>query len=380
MSNKIKIGVIFGGRSGEHEVSLVSASSIIEALDKEKYEIILIGISKEGKWLSSPDALKLLKNKSNSLNLLQEKYLLPDPARKGLVTLDQNNEISVTNLDVIFPIIHGTYGEDGTLQGLLELANIAYVGSGVLASALGMDKVVQKQLFIQAGLPVVEKYIYFTKEMFKRDITFWCNEIETKIGYPAFVKPANTGSSVGINKAHSKEVLLGYIDEAFHYDRKILVEKGIENAREIECSVIGGDFPEVSVLGEIISSNEFYDYNAKYVDGKSKAIIPANLTSDIVKQIQEFSKRAFIALDCYGMSRVDFFMTKDSNHVYLNEINTIPGFTSISMFVKLWEATGLSYSRLIDKLIQFALERYKEKSSLNTSYLPKNDWYKKEDI
>jgi D-alanine-D-alanine ligase len=341
VNNKIKVGVIFGGRSGEHEVSLVSAGSIIEALDKEKYDIIPIGISKEGKWLSSPDTLKLLKNKNSSLNLLQEKYLLPDPAKKGLVALDKNNEISVTNLDVIFPVIHGTYGEDGTLQGLLELANIAYVGSGVLASALGMDKVIQKQLFFHAGLPVTD-YIFFTKEVFKKDINFWFNEIETKTGYPAFVKPANTGSSVGINKAHGREVLLDYIDEAFCYDRKVLIEKSVENAREIECSVIGGDFPEVSILGEIVSSNEFYDYNAKYVDGKSEAIIPANLTADIVKKIQEFSKRAFIALDCYGMARVDFFVTKNSNRIYLNEINTIPGFTSISMFVKLWEATELS--------------------------------------
>jgi D-alanine-D-alanine ligase len=305
--------------------------------------------------------------------------LLPDPGRKGLVALDNsNNKISVTSLDVIFPVIHGTYGEDGTLQGLLELANIAYVGSGVLASALGMDKVIQKQLFIQAGFPVTD-YIYFTKETFKRYINFWLNEIETKIGYPVFVKPANTGSSVGINKAQSREVLLDCIEEAFHYDRKVLVEKGVDNVREIECSVIGGDFPEVSVLGEVISSNEFYDYNAKYVDGKSQIIIPASLTSCIVNEIYGLSKRAFITLDCYGMARVDFFIASDSNKVYLNEINTIPGFTNISMFAKLWEATGLSYAKLIEKLIQLAIDRHQEKNSLSTSYVPKNDWYKTED-
>ena len=377
MSSKIKVGVIFGGRSGEHEVSLVSANSIIESLNKDKYEIIPVGISKEGKWLSSKDTLKLLINKNSSFSSLQEKYLLPDPAKKGLVALDMKNGITVTDLDVVFPVIHGTYGEDGTLQGLLELANIAYVGSGVLASALGMDKVVQKQLFIQAGLPVTD-YIYFTKEIFKRDNNFWFNEIETKIGYPAFIKPANTGSSVGINKARNREVLLDYINEAFRYDRKVLVEKGVENVREIECSVIGGDSPEVSVLGEVIPCNEFYDYNAKYVDGKSKSIIPADLTADIVKEIQRFAKRAFIALDCYGMARVDFFVASDSNNIYLNEINTIPGFTKISMFTKLWEATGLVYTDLIDKLIQLAIDRHNDKNFISTNYLPKNDWYKKE--
>jgi D-alanine-D-alanine ligase len=376
MKNKIRVGVIFGGRSGEHEVSLVSASSVISALDKDKYEPVLIGITKDGRWLSSTETLKLFKSNEIALDDKNEKYLLPDPGKKGLVAFDDNGNISESEkIDVIFPIMHGTYGEDGTIQGLLELANVAYVGAGVLASAVGMDKVVQKNLFIQANLPVAD-FLYFTLERFEADIEGWIEKIEVKLGYPSFVKPANSGSSVGISKAHNREELLLAIKEAFQYDRKVLVEVGIENAREIECAVLGGDFPEVSVPGEVVSSNEFYDYDAKYVDGKSEAIIPAPLSDSLTKEVRQLAKEAFIMLDCFGMARVDFFVSRDDNKIILNEINTIPGFTKISMFPKLWEATGIEYSVLIDKLIQLAITRHKEKNTLKTTYNPKKAWYK----
>lgn len=376
MKNKIRVGVIFGGRSGEHEVSLVSASSVIKALDKDKYEAVMIGITKDGRWLSSADTLSLFKSNDIALDDKNEKYLLPDPGKKGLVSFgDDGNSDKNDKLDVIFPVMHGTYGEDGTIQGLLELANIAYVGAGVLASAVGMDKVVQKNLFIQAGLPVTD-FLYFSREKFESDIEGWIEKIEVKLGYPCFIKPANSGSSVGINKAHNREELILGIKEAFQYDRKVLVEIGIENAREIECAVLGGDFPEVSVPGEIVSSNEFYDYDAKYVDGKSESIIPALLDESMTKEIRHLAKEAFITLDCFSMARVDFFVSRDDHQIYLNEINTIPGFTKISMFPKLWEATGIEYSELIDKLLQLAIARHKEKNTLKTSYSPKKDWYK----
>ena len=374
MKSKIRVGVIFGGRSGEHEVSLVSASSIIKALDKNKYDVTLIGVTKDGKWLSSSETLKLFKNNNIELDLMNEKYLLPDPEKKGLFSISDSS-VGIQKLDVIFPVLHGTYGEDGTIQGLLELANIAYVGAGVLASAVGMDKVIQKKIFLQEGLPVAD-FIYFTRENFESDIDGWVEKIEAKLGYPNFVKPANSGSSVGINKAHNIDELLNSIKEAFIYDRKVLVERSIENAREIECAVLGGDFPEVSIPGEIISSNEFYDYDAKYVDGKSEAIIPAQISDTIANEIRHLAKEAFMSIDCYGMARVDFFLSREDNKIYLNEINTIPGFTKISMFPKLWEATGIGYSELIDKLIYLALNKHKEKTSLKTTYNPKKDWYK----
>ncbi len=376
MKNKIRVGVIFGGRSGEHEVSLVSAGSIINTLDKDKYDVTLIGITKEGKWISSGETLKLFRNNQIKLDIKNEKYLLPDPDKKGLVTLSNDTkEIQTEKLDVVFPVVHGTYGEDGTLQGLLELADIAYVGAGVLASAVGMDKIIQKNLFRQADLPVTD-FLYFTREKFESDLEGWVEKIEVKLGYPSFIKPANSGSSVGINKAHNREELLAAIEEAFQYDRKVLVEVGVENAREIECAVLGGDFPEVSIPGEIISSNEFYDYDAKYVDGKSESVIPAELGDTLTKEIRHLAKEAFKVLDCYGMARVDFFVSRDDQKIYLNEINTIPGFTKISMFPKLWEATGIGYSELIDRLIQLAIARHNEKSALKTTYNPKRDWYK----
>lgn len=374
-AGKIRVGVLFGGRSAEHEVSLVSATSIINALDKKKYEVIPIGITKEGKWLSSPDALELLKDGKN-LNNISEQLLIPNPEYKGLVELNRRSGVrGQKSIDVIFPVLHGTFGEDGTVQGLFELSGIAYVGAGVLGSSAGMDKIVTKQLCERAGISVTP-YVWFMKKNFQKNKKSIIFDIEKKLRYPCFVKPANLGSSVGISKVHHRKELIEGIKVAMQYDRRILVEQGIENAREIEVSVLGNDEPIASVPGEIISSNEFYDYDAKYVDGKSEVIIPAQLPQSVTKQVQECAIRGFKAIDCAGMARVDFLITKKSNKIYLNEINTIPGFTSISMYPKLWEASGISYSRLLDRLIELALERHREKQALKTSYKPKTRWYK----
>jgi D-alanine-D-alanine ligase len=370
---RIRIGVIFGGRSVEHEVSLVSAASVINALDKEKYEVIPIGIASTGQWLSSNETLHLLKEKQ-SIELEQEQLLVPDPRKQSLVAINDGGGIGKA-LDVIFPVVHGRYGEDGILQGLLELADLPYIGPGVLGSAVGMDKVIQKELLVQANIPTAPS-IWFTIEEYESRHKKIIAEVERKLKYPLFVKPSNSGSSIGINKAHNRKELLVFIDTAAQFDRKILVEQGIKNAREIECGVLGNDQPIASVPGEIISSNEFYDYDAKYVDGKSDAIIPAKLASVVVKKIKRYALTAFRALDCAGMARVDFLVTKKTNQIFLNEINTIPGFTSISMYPKLWQASGLSYTALLDKLIQLAIERHEAKKKLKTTYQPKNDWYK----
>lgn len=369
---KLRIGVMFGGRSGEHEVSLVSATSVINALDRARYEVVPIGITREGRWLSSQDAVQLLKERTR-LDKTPERFLVPEPNRRGLVSL--NHPDDTMRLDAVFPVVHGTYGEDGTLQGLLELANIPYVGAGVLGSALGMDKIIQKRLFQEAGLPVA-KYAAFLSTVCLDQPRKVAAAAEKTLRYPMFVKPANTGSSVGISKAHERKELLAAIDAAAAYDRKVIIEQGVKNLREIEVSVLGNDEPEASVAGEIIPSNEFYDYDAKYVDGKSTAIIPANLPKKVMKQVRELAVKAFIALDCAGMARVDFFVTKGRNAIYLNEINTIPGFTAISMYPKLWEATGVSYPALLDRLIQLAIERHEQKNRLKTSYEPAKEWYK----
>ncbi len=375
MPAKIRIGIIFGGRSAEHEVSLVSATSVIDALDKDKYDVVPIGISPEGRWLSSAEALRLLKQKS-SIAGLPEHVFVPDPHHKALMAINAEVNSSASKpVDVIFPLIHGTYGEDGTIQGLFELADIPYVGAGVLGSAVGMDKVIQKQLLRQAKIPVTpdcsflfEKYVSSPKH--------YVGLVEKKLRYPVFVKPPNLGSSVGISKAHNRKELAAAIDLAGQYDRKVLVEQGVRNAREIECSVLGNDDPVASIPGEIIPSNEFYDYDAKYVDGKSRAEIPANLPKPVIRKIQAYATEAFRVLDCAGMARADFLVTRASNRVFLNEINTLPGFTSISMYPKLWQASGLPYPRLLDKLIQLALERHATRSKLRTTYQPKSDWYK----
>lgn len=370
MKRKLSIGVIFGGRSGEHEVSLVSATSVIDALDRKKYDVVPIGITQEGRWISSAVSLQLLKSKKGISNE-PERFLIPEPNRGGLASVDGE---AVRALDVIFPVVHGTYGEDGTLQGLLELANIPYVGAGVLGSAVGLDKVVQKQLFHEAGLPIA-KYISFLGRDLRQAERKVVGRVEKNLRYPLFVKPANTGSSVGISKAHGRSELIVGLRTAAAFDRKIIVEEGIKNVREIECSVLGNDDPIASTPGEIIPSNEFYDYDAKYVDGKSRAVIPAKVSPKVRKQIEELALRAFRALDCAGMARVDFFLTSRQKLI-LNEINTIPGFTAISMYPKLWEASGISYQALLDRLIALALERHREKSDRITSYRPQKEWYK----
>jgi len=370
---KIRIGIIFGGRSVEHEVSLVSAASVINALDKEKYDVVPIGIAPTGKWLSSSDALRFLTEKK-SLENESENILVPDPRKQSLVVLGESAS-SGKMLDVIFPLIHGTYGEDGSLQGLLELADIPYIGAGVLGSAVGMDKVIQKELLQQAGIPVSPGF-WFIYELYKTQQNKIIKEIERKLKYPLFIKPANSGSSIGISKASTRKELLASIEEAVQFDRKILVEQGMKNAREIECSVLGNDDPAASVLGEIVPSNEFYDYNAKYVDGKTTEIIPAALPKLLAKKIQTSALNAFRVLDCSGMARIDFLVDRKTNRFVLNEINTLPGFTSISMYPKLWEASGLSYSALLDKLVQLALSRHQAKKKLKTTFQPKKDWYK----
>ena len=373
---KIRVGVIFGGRSGEHEVSLASAEAVIKALDKSKYEVVPIGITKKGKWLTTSNPLTTLKSGSN-LSLDTENIITPDATRGQLIAIKKkyfatpySNSLK---LNIIIPILHGTYGEDGTIQGLFELANIPYVGANTLASAVGMDKIIQKQLFIQACLPVVN-FIYFLSKNFKKESVQLYKQVN-KLGYPVFVKPANLGSSVGISKAHNKSGLRKAIEYAIHYDRKIIIEKAVSNPREIEISVLGNDSPQASVAGEIVTSGEFYDYDAKYVDGKSRSVIPADIPEKTSTTMREMAIKAFKSIDCSGMARVDFLLTKNGKF-YISEVNTIPGFTSISMYPLLWKASGVSYPKLLDKLIALALERHKEKSKLQTSYKPKEKWYR----
>jgi D-alanine-D-alanine ligase len=349
---KIRVGVIFGGRSGEHEVSLRSAESIIKSIDRSKYDVVPIGITHEGRWLTSKNALGLLPAKAAIEETLStgEPITLPaEPSAREVV-------------DVIFPVLHGTYGEDGTIQGLLELANVPYVGAGVLGSAVGMDKDVMKRLFREAGLPIVD---YWTIR--KSEIESFIEKHSESLPYPVFVKPANLGSSVGISKAHGPEELRKALDVASEYDRKIVIEKGVD-AREIELSVLGNDDPIASIPGEIIPAREFYDYEAKYVTDDSRLLIPAPLEQSQVQAAQEMALASFKVLDCSGLARVDLFLEKRSGKFYVNEINTLPGFTTISMYPKLWEASGIPYPELIDRLIALALERHAEKNKLRTKF------------
>jgi D-alanine-D-alanine ligase len=369
MQKRLNVGVIFGGRSGEHEVSLASATSIIHTLDKSKYEIIPTGIAKDGKWFSCGNIMELLKTgKTPSAEC--EVSILPEPVRKGLTNLKTGN---VTPLDIVFPVLHGIFGEDGTVQGLLDLAEIPYVGAGTCGSAVGMDKIIQKEIARQIGIVVAPSIWFLSKDYWKAPDKI-IKEIEEKFSYPYFVKPCNSGSSVGISKAHNRNELKLSIEDAARYDTRILVEKGIENGREIEISVLGNDDLILSLPGEILSSNEFYDYDAKYVDGKSKTVAPAELLPNIVKTIQDYAAKIFKATACSGMARVDFLISGED--VFFNELNTIPGFTSISMYPKMLAASGVSYNALLDKLIELAIERGSEKKKLLTSYHPKKDWYR----
>jgi len=387
---KLRVGILFGGRSGEHEVSLLSAASVLNAIDKDKYEVVPIGITKDGRWLTSEHAENLLTGKllleprnlragdpdttSPAAVLARGEAVIvpPEPVHRhsGLVPfqtdpgLMRRSSDRAINVDVIFPVLHGTFGEDGTIQGLLELADIPYVGAGVLGSAAGMDKDIMKSLFVAAGIPIV-KHVTILRSTWENDPKKVQKLVESKLTYPVFVKPANLGSSVGISKAHNRKELGPAIEEAAKFDRKIVIEQGVggkkDKAREIECSVLGNDEPAASVPGEIVPGKEFYDYTAKYVDEGSQLIIPAKLTKAETKKVQELATAAFRAVDCSGLARVDFLMDPKTRKIFLNEINTMPGFTAISMYPKLWAASGLAYADLIDRLIQLGIERHEDK-------------------
>jgi D-alanine-D-alanine ligase len=387
---KLRVGILFGGRSGEHEVSLLSAASVLNAIDQEKYEVVPIGITKDGRWLTAEHAENLLQGKlvleprnlragdpetTTSAAVLargESVVVPPEPVHRhsGLVPFQTDAAMMrrasdrAINVDVIFPVLHGTFGEDGTIQGLLELADLPYVGAGVLGSAAGMDKDIMKSLFIAAGIPIV-KHVTILRGAWEKDPKKVQKLVESKLTYPVFVKPANLGSSVGISKAHNRRELGPAIEEAAKFDRKIVLEQGVggkkEKAREIECAVLGNDEPAASVPGEIVPGKEFYDYTAKYVDEGSQLIIPAKLTKAETKKVQELAVAAFQAVDCSGLARVDFLMDPKTGKIFLNEINTMPGFTAISMYPKLWGASGLAYADLIDRLIQLGIERHEDK-------------------
>lgn len=366
MNKKVRVAILFGGKSGEHEVSLHSAASVMKALNPDRYEVLPIAINKAGEWIPGRDALPLLEGKLESEKIERISSLLPAVSTKekkedrAVLPSFQRQEI-----DVVFPVLHGTYGEDGTVQGMLEIANIPYVGAGVLASAVGMDKVIAKKIFRDAGLPQ-GKFTYFFRKDWEKEPEKIEKQIEQEFTYPVFVKPANLGSSVGISKATNSNELKEAIRLAAKYDRKIVIEEFIP-AREIEVAVLGNEEPVASLPGEIIASNDFYDYAAKYLDGKSVMEIPASLPEEKIAQIREWAVEAYKAIDCSGLARVDFFYRKDNGEILINEINTMPGFTPFSMYPKMWERTGISYEELIDRLIQLALERYEDKQKSITT-------------
>ena len=370
---RIRVGIVFGGRSGEHEVSLASANSVMANLDSDKYEAVPIAITKEGSWLLGTKPQQLLAAASGAQEDEPQEdestravTLTGDPRLRRLIPVEQGEELgSAGALDVIFPVLHGTYGEDGALQGLLEMANVPYVGCGVLGSALGMDKEKMKMIFQRVGLPVGD-FLVYRRSAWERAPEPILDAIEQRLGYPNFVKPVNLGSSVGVNKAHDRSELLHFINEAAEYDRKIIVEKAID-CRELECAALGNDEPLVSVVGEVISSNEFYDYRAKYIDNKSQIIIPADILQATAEEVRRQAALAFQSLDLSGLARVDFFLERGTNQVYINEVNTMPGFTSISMYPKLWEASGLPYKELIDRLLELAIERHADRQRNRTS-------------
>ncbi len=371
---KLRVGVIFGGRSGEHEVSLMSARSVMAAMKPDRYQIIQIGITHEGQWLVGENVIDLMSE--GRTDLLQEGALFPNPVRSDIYRVTKSNDELILNrlssLDVVFPVLHGTFGEDGTLQGLLEMANLAYVGAGVLGSSIAMDKGVCKDILKAYGIPVVDWIIVNRNEILS-DINSVVEKALRLADYPIFVKPANLGSSVGVTKCSSRSDLLEGLMDAARFDRRILIEQGIQNAREIEISVLGNDEPHASIPGEVIPSREFYSYESKYIDEGSRLLIPAPISPEMTGQIQELAVKAFRAIDCAGMARVDFLLGKadrDGEEVklYLSELNTIPGFTKISMYAKLWEASGLSYSDLIDRLIDFALRRKQDRDQTERKY------------
>jgi D-alanine-D-alanine ligase len=381
---RLRVGVLYGGRSGEHEVSLASAAAVFANLDRGRYEPVPIRIDKEGRWsiaekpptaMSAGDVIEQARlEAARPANVDREVHLVARPSGDTILSIERAQKdtpvasamVTGSNLDVIFPVLHGPYGEDGTIQGLLELANVPYVGAGVLASSLGMDKAVMKVVFSARGLPVCDYRVVLRHNWDRRREPILA-ELESALHFPMFVKPANLGSSVGISKAKDRPGLADAIDLAGSFDRKIVVEAAVPGAREIECAVLGNDDPSASVPGEVIPSREFYDYEAKYIDDDSKIVIPADLPPATVAEVQKLSIEAFEAIDCSGMARVDFLLEKSSNRLFVNEVNTIPGFTTISMYSKLWEASGVGYRELLDRLIALAIERHAGKQLLRTS-------------
>ncbi len=365
LSKKLRVAVLFGGRSGEHEVSLMSARSVIAALDPAKYEIFPVGITHAGNWFVGENVLEALEQ--NRTESLDHAFIFPEPDHPGLYAIRNTKHLKVSDIDVFFPVLHGTFGEDGTVQGLFELADVAYVGAGVVGSAVGMDKGIFKDVMHAHNIPVVESVLLLRSEI-EKDIQAAIRKAESVSGYPLFTKPANLGSSVGITKCNSRADLGEGLMEAAAFDRRILVERGVTNAREIEVSVLGNDQPIASVPGEVLPSREFYSYESKYIDGTSGLVIPADLPPGTAEHIRDLAVQAYKAIDCAGMARADFFLEKDTGRVILNELNTLPGFTSISMYPKLWNATGISYPELVDRLIQLALERKAERDHTAHEY------------
>lgn len=356
---KLRVAVLFGGRSGEHDVSLMSARSVLSVLDPERYDVTQIGITLDGNWLTGANALEGFEK--NDVKDLDRVIPPTEPAsRQSLFVLRSTKTgerlETLAKIDVFFPVLHGPFGEDGTIQGLFEMADVAYVGAGVAGSSVGMDKGIFKDVMRANGIPIVESILLLRSEI-ETDMNAVIEKAEAMSAYPLFTKPANLGSSVGITKCNSRSDLAEGLMDAARYDRRILIERGVGNAHEIEVSVLGNEEPQASVCGEVLPSREFYSYESKYVDGTSGLLIPASLPDEVIEKIRAYAIRAYKAIDCAGMARADFFVEKETNRIYLNELNTIPGFTSISMYPKLWQASGLEYSKLVDRLIELALER-----------------------
>ncbi|HKE57045.1 MAG TPA: D-alanine--D-alanine ligase family protein [Pyrinomonadaceae bacterium] len=375
MPKKLRVGVVFGGRSGEHEVSIRSARAIIEAIDRKKFEVLPIAINEEGKWLPPAEAVQLLPAPVQSLlgsahNVTGQVAILGDPSHKGLISLERNSHsVTAEKIDVVFPALHGPYGEDGTIQGLLEMADVPYVGCGVLGSSCGMDKVTMKALFAQAGLPIC-KHVWFLRSHWKSDPSSVVRRIMSQIGLPCFVKPANLGSSVGVSRATDRHSLETAIELAAEYDRKVIVEEEVE-AREIECAILGNDEPQASLPGEYViyeESARFLDYTEKYANtGRVSFVVPAPLSKALTTKIQKMAVKAFQAVDGSGLARVDFFLRRRDKQLFINELNTMPGLTEVSGYPKMWEASGMSFPQVLENLINLAFERHREKSLTKTS-------------
>jgi D-alanine-D-alanine ligase len=372
---RVRVGLIFGGRSGEHEVSVRSARAVIESIDRRKYEVVPIAISKEGKWLPPHESIGLFPAETNQLlstdfeNSVSGVAILGDPSQKGLVSLSSSHSISTETLDVVFPVLHGPFGEDGTVQGLLEMADIPYVGCGVLASSCGMDKVTMKTLFLHAGLPIC-KYTWFLRSEWRQNQSSIIRRIKKHLGFPCFVKPANLGSSVGVSKATNEASLAQAIELAAEYDRKIVVEEGVD-AREIECAVMGNDQPQASLPGEYVVYDEaarFLDYTEKYAStGNVEFVVPAPVSKALTERIQRLALQAFRSIDGSGLARVDFFLTRDTKELLVNELNTMPGLTEVSGYPKMWAASGIRFTNMLDNLINLAFERHRDKSLNKTT-------------